>query len=144
MELVRMSQIRSPSGWAIMYSESHYACFGCQRALAPADPRRALKKDGAGQFGRTRLFFTLCQVEQSNRRPQPWVSPSSTLTLTRPPTLGAPRRAFATSGLPPLQGTSQDGRRRRPGAAKKEEQMDEEDVQEAGRPTKQQGRPGAS
>lgn len=90
MELVRMSQIRSPSGWAIMYSESHYACFGCQRALAPADPRRAPKKDGAGQFGRTRLFFTLCQVEQSNRRPRPLLSTSSTLTRTRPPTLGAP------------------------------------------------------
>lgn len=32
-----------------MYSESYYACFGCQRALAPADPHGALK-DGAGQF----------------------------------------------------------------------------------------------
>lgn len=35
MELVRMSQIWSLSGYGIIYSEPYYACFGCQQVLAP-------------------------------------------------------------------------------------------------------------
>ena len=68
MELVRMSQIWSLSGYGIMYSEPYYACFGCQQALAPCWSPCSLKRE----LGWICLFWwfsfvSSCQEEQSKR-----------------------------------------------------------------------------
>lgn len=117
-----------------MYSESHYACFGCQRALAPADPRRAPKKRWRGTiWSNPSLFHALPSGTK-----QPKASTVAFHQLHANPNPSTNPRSAAPSP-PPVFGLYKDLVKM---TAKKEEQMDEEDVQEAGRPTKQRGRPG--